>query len=131
MIVLTGVSEPGPPTRAPKRCLHKPWLGSLRNLGSVCGGCQTPLQTSTTGLQGIQDPSPVAAGRDLSTAQCRAGLGQLLLPLFALCRPCSKFKQQFNIMVNTEARQSLGVGLGHPKLRFSVQNSDTSFLGMS
>lgn len=82
-------------------------------------------------LQGIQDPSPVAAGRDLSTAQCRAGLGQLLLPLFALCRPCSKFKQQFNIMVNTEARQSLGVGLGHPKLRFSVQNSDTSFLGMS
>lgn len=51
----------------------------LRNLGSVCGGCQTPLQTSTTVLQGIQEPGPIAAGRDLSTAQCKAGLEQLLL----------------------------------------------------
>lgn len=78
--------------------------------------------TLTTGLQGIQDPSPVAAGRDLSMARCKAELGWFLPSLFALCRPCSKFKQQFNNMVNTEARQSLGVGLGHPKLRFSVQN---------
>lgn len=55
-----------------------------------------------------------------STVQGWAGTAPS--PLFALCRPCSKFKQQFNNMVNTEARQSLGVGLGHPKLRFSIQN---------
>lgn len=57
------------------------WEGCwcLRNLGSVCGECQTPLQTSASGLQGIQGLAPVAAGRDLSTAQCKAGLGWLLL----------------------------------------------------
>lgn len=51
----------------------------LRNLGSICGGCQTPLQTSTTAVQGIQELGAVAAGRDLSTARCKAGLGWLLL----------------------------------------------------
>lgn len=52
----------------------------------------------------------------------RLGWDGSFSPVFALCRLCSKFKQQFNSVVNTEARQSLGVGLGHPKLRFSIQN---------
>lgn len=36
--------------------------------------------------------------------------------------PCSNFKEQFNGMVYPEATQGLGVGLGHPKLGFSVRN---------
>lgn len=44
------------------------------------------------------------------------------LPVFAFCRLCSKSKKQFNTKVNTEARQCLGVGLGRPKLGFSIHN---------
>lgn len=52
----------------------------------------------------------------------RLGCDSSFLPVFALCRSCSKFKKQFTDMVNIEARQHLGVGLGCPKLRFSVRN---------
>lgn len=51
----------------------------------------------------------------------QAGDGSFL-PMFALCRLCSKSKKQFNTKVNTETRQCLGAGLGCPKLGFSIHN---------